>query len=48
MNGIQLIAGTSHPELAKKISKKLKIPLTPTTIERFANGEIYVKLELKR
>ena len=29
MNGIQIISGSSHPELAKKISSKLKIPLTP-------------------
>jgi len=47
MNGIQLIAGTSHPDLAQKISKKLEIPLTPTTIKKFANGEIYVRLGKK-
>jgi len=47
MNGIQLIAGTSHPELALKISKKLKIPLTPITIKKFANGEIYARIEKK-
>ncbi len=47
MNGIQLISGTSHPELAKKISNKLKIPLTPVIIKKFANGEIYVRLEKK-
>ena len=47
MNGIQLIAGTSHPDLAQKISKKLEIPLTPITIKKFANGEIYVRLGKK-
>lgn len=47
MNGIQLIAGSSHPDLAKKISKKLKIPLTPVTIKNFANGETYVRIEKK-
>ena len=47
MNGIQLIAGTSHPELAAKISKKLGIPLTPVRIEKFANGEIYVRVGKK-
>jgi ribose-phosphate pyrophosphokinase len=47
MNGVQLIAGTSHPKLAEKISKKLKIPLTPVTIKKFANGEIYVRIEKK-
>lgn len=47
MNGIQLIAGSSHPELAKKISRKLKIPLTPVTVKNFANGETYVRIEKK-
>ena len=47
MNGIQLIAGTACPELAVKISKKLEIPLTPTTIKKFANGEIYVRVGKK-
>ena len=47
MNGIQLIAGSSHPVLAQKISKKLKIPLTPIVIKNFANGEIYVRVEKK-
>lgn len=45
MNGIQLIAGTSHSKLAEKIAKKLKLSLTPTTIKKFANGEIYVKVD---
>lgn len=47
MNGIQLIAGSSHPALAQKISKKLKIPLTPIIIKKFANGETYVRIEKK-
>jgi len=47
MNGIQIIAGTACPELAQKISKKLEIPLTPTTIKKFANGEIYVRIGAK-
>ncbi len=47
MNGIQLIAGSSHPELANRISKKLKISLTPTIIKKFANGETYVRVEKK-
>jgi ribose-phosphate pyrophosphokinase len=47
MNGVQLIAGTAGLELAQKISKKLKLPLTPTTIKKFANGEIYVRLGKK-
>lgn len=47
MNGVQLIAGTSHPKLAQKISQKLKIPLTPIIIKKFANGETYVRIERK-
>jgi len=47
MNGIQLIAGTSHPVLAKKIAKRLKIDLTPVLIKKFPNGEIYVRLGKK-
>jgi len=47
MNGIQLIAGTSNPELAKKIAKKLNLPLTPVIIKKFPNGEIYVRVEKK-
>jgi ribose-phosphate pyrophosphokinase len=47
MNKIRLIAGTSHPELAKKIAKNLKIELTPVTIKKFANGEIYARIESK-
>lgn len=47
MNKIKLIAGTSHPELAKKIAKNLKVELTPVTIKKFANGEIYARIEEK-
>ena len=44
MKGIKFIAGTSHPELAKKIAKELRLPLTPVTIKKFLNGEIYVRI----
>lgn len=47
MNKIKLIAGTSHPELANKIAKELGVELTPTTIKKFANGEIYTRVEEK-
>jgi ribose-phosphate pyrophosphokinase len=45
MNGIKLIAGTSHPELASKIAKELHKNLTPIIVKKFANGEIYVRVE---
>jgi len=44
MKGIKLIAGSSHPELAAKIAKKLNLPLTPVTIKKFLNGEIYIRI----
>jgi ribose-phosphate pyrophosphokinase len=47
MNGIQLIAGRSHPELANKIATKLKKKLTPRIIKTFPNGEIYVRVGKK-
>jgi ribose-phosphate pyrophosphokinase len=47
MAKLQLIAGRAHPNLAKKISKFLEIPLTPAKIKPFADGEIYVKIEQK-
>lgn len=47
MKGIQLIAGTSHPKLAEKVSKKLALPLTPVLIKKFPNSEIYVRIGKK-
>lgn len=47
MNGIKIIAGSSHPELAKKVAKKLNIPLTPVIIKKFPNSEIYIRIEEK-
>ena len=44
MNKIKLIAGSSHPELAKKIAKELRIPLTPVVTKKFLNSEIYVRI----
>lgn len=43
---LQLFAGSSHPQLAQAIAKKLKIGLSPMVIERFANGEIYARPEM--
>jgi len=44
---IHLISGRSHLVLARKIAKLLKIPLTPTEIKTFADGEIYVRIKKK-
>ena len=40
---MRLLAGSSHPLLAKEIAKYLKVPLSEMVISRFACGEIYAK-----
>lgn len=47
MAKMQLVSGRSHPLLAQKIAKALKIPLTPVQIRSFASGEIYVRIGQK-
>ena len=47
MNKMQLICGRASGELGEKLSKLLKVPLTPVEIKNFANGEIYVRVERK-
>ena len=41
---IMLLSGTSNPALAKGISEVLGEPLCDVTIERFADGEIFVRI----
>lgn len=43
-SNIKLISGNSHPELADAVSNYLRIPLTETTIDSFANTEIRVEI----
>ncbi|OGJ42868.1 ribose-phosphate pyrophosphokinase [Candidatus Peregrinibacteria bacterium RIFCSPLOWO2_01_FULL_39_12] len=40
---IKFFAGSSHPELAKEISKYLKTSVSELVISKFACGEIYAK-----
>lgn len=40
---LKLFAGSSHPELAQEIAKRLKVKLSPSEIKRFSNGEIYFR-----
>ncbi len=47
MDKIHLISGKSHPLLARKISRLLKVPLTPIEIKTFADGEIYARIKQK-
>jgi ribose-phosphate pyrophosphokinase len=42
---IVLVSGTSNPNLSKKISEFLDIPLVNPQLRRFANGEIYCEIE---
>lgn len=40
-----IIAGSSNPDFAKKLSEKTKIPLARVTMGRFSNGEAKVRIE---
>lgn len=39
-----LLTGNSHPDLARKISEYLKIPITQMVVDQFSNGEIHVQI----
>ena len=41
---LMLLSGTANPSLAVEIAQHLKIPLADVTIKRFADGEIFVRL----
>lgn len=43
-NSIRILAGNSHPELAQAVAERLNVPLVPTTVKNFSNGEINVKI----
>ena len=45
MGHIKLFSGSSHPELAKEIAKKLKIGLTPISLIRFPNDNLFCRIE---
>ncbi len=42
--GIKLLSGNAHKDLAKKVAKHLKMDLTDTTLTTFSDGEIMVKI----
>ena len=44
-NRFSLVAGTSHPEFAKAVARKLDVSLTKVLIKKFASNDIYVRLE---
>ena len=42
---LRLVAGTSNPELAARISEETGVPLTDPRVRRFPDGEIDVKIQ---
>ncbi len=42
---LKIFSGTSNPELARKISEYIEIPLGKSEIKRFADGEIWVEIK---
>jgi ribose-phosphate pyrophosphokinase len=44
-HGFKLLAGTSNHLLAEEIAKQLGIDLTKLTLTRFADGEIFVRID---
>ena len=39
-----LLSGTAHPQLAEEVAEKLGMPLGDATVKRFADGEIFVRI----
>lgn len=42
---LRLFSGRGFPELADEVATELGIPITPTSVYDFANGEIFVRFE---
>lgn len=42
---LRLISGSSHLELAKEISQLINLPLTPIIRKKFADGELYIRIQ---
>src|SRR5215467_4657677 len=45
MSRIVIFSGSAHPQLARAICKRLKIPLSPSTTSTFSNDCLGVQLE---
>lgn len=45
MKAVKLIAGSSHPLLAQEIANLLKIKLTPITLKKFPNDNLFCRIE---
>src|SRR4051794_25977055 len=44
-HGFKLIAGPGNPELCGEIARMLDVPFCRTTVTRFADGEIFVRID---
>ncbi|MFN2638169.1 MAG: ribose-phosphate diphosphokinase [Gemmatimonadaceae bacterium] len=44
-HGFKLIAGPANPDLCDEIAAMLDIPFCKTTVNRFADGEIFVRID---
>jgi ribose-phosphate pyrophosphokinase len=44
-HGFKLIAGPANPELCDEIAATLDVPFCKTTVNRFADGEIFVRID---
>src|SRR5437867_4984305 len=44
-HGFKLIAGPGNPELCGEIARMLDVPFCKTTVTRFADGEIFVRID---
>jgi ribose-phosphate pyrophosphokinase len=44
MDGLKLISGTANRPLAERVAEQLGVPLCDVTLDRFADGEIRVKI----
>jgi ribose-phosphate pyrophosphokinase len=44
MRNTKILAGSSHPELAELVTKRLGMPLSETTLKKFSNKETNVEI----
>src|SRR6267154_2811299 len=44
-HGSKLIAGPGNPDLCAEIAQTLDVPFCKTTVNRFADGEIFVRID---
>jgi ribose-phosphate pyrophosphokinase len=44
-HGFKLIAGPANPDLCSEIAAMLDVPFCKTTVNRFADGEIFVRID---